>query len=342
MVLLVVALVTLTSAALATVLFLRVPALDPASPRATTALVRRSLDATSSPGTRPVSHHMGEHTVERTVATGLLLTTAVVLVVAGGAAVGVLFWMVRRDAGLAAFDLRIASWAASHATRLSTDVLEGITELGSTLVVCVIAAVVGVVEFLRRRSVALFAFLVLVVGGQNVISNAVKALVDRARPDVDPLAGFSGPSFPSGHSAAAAATFAACALLVGRGRASRTQALLGGVAIAIAVAVASSRVLLGVHWLTDVLAGLALGWAWFAIGAIAFGGRLLRFGAPVELAERARELAVADDDQPAGYPGRPQQRRVIATEPPASAGGSDARDDESLDLGPTNQTNFSA
>ena len=64
-----------------------------------------------------------------------------------------------------------------------------------------------------------------------------------------------------------------------------------GIAVAIAVAVASSRVLLGVHWFTDVLAGLALGWAWFALGAIAFGGRLLRFGAPVEAAERVDELS---------------------------------------------------
>ena len=39
--------------------------------------------------------------------------------------------------------------------------------------------------------------------------------------------------------------------------------------------------LLGVHWLSDVIAGLALGWAWFAVCAIAFGGRLLRFGAAV-------------------------------------------------------------
>lgn len=46
-----------------------------------------------------------------------------------------------------------------------------------------------------------------------------------------------------------------------------------------AVAVATSRVLLDVHWLTDVIGGLALGWAWFAIGTIAFA-RLLRSGAP--------------------------------------------------------------
>ena len=105
----------------------------------------------------------------------------------------------------------------------------------------------------------MLVFLVLVVGGQNVLANVVKVLVDRARPDIHPLAGFSGASFPSGHSAAAAATYAACALLHRPSRARReSQAVLAGAAVAIAVAVASSRVLLGVHWFTDVLAGLAL------------------------------------------------------------------------------------
>jgi hypothetical protein len=59
-------------------------------------------------------------------------------------------------------------------------------------------------------------------------------------------------------------------------------------------------VLLDVHWLSDVVAGVALGWAWFAVCAIAFGGRLLRFGAGAEqaAAEEAAEQAAAG--QPAG------------------------------------------
>jgi membrane-associated phospholipid phosphatase len=43
-------------------------------------------------------------------------------------------------------------------------------------------------------------------------------------------------------------------------------------------------VLLGVHWFSDVVAGLVIGWSWFGICAVAFGGRLLRFGAPGEVA----------------------------------------------------------
>jgi undecaprenyl-diphosphatase len=59
-----------------------------------------------------------------------------------------------------------------------------------------------------------------------------------------------------------------------------------GGAVGLAVAVAATRVFLGVHWLTDVIAGLFLGWSWFALCSIAFGGRLLRFGAPIAQSEQ--------------------------------------------------------
>jgi hypothetical protein len=85
--------------------------------------------------------------------------------------------------------------------------------------------------------------------------------------------------------------------------------VLAGLAAGIAVAVASTRVLLDVHWLSDVTAGLALGWGWFAVCAIAFGGRILRFGAAAETAARvADETKVVDSGS-----------RTSAREPAVSA-----------------------
>src|SRR4029453_12168487 len=76
----------------------------------------------------------------------------------------------------------------------------------------------------------------------------------------------------------------AVALVVGIGSPPRVRAALGGAAVSIAVAVGCTRVLLGVHWFSDVVAGLVIGWSWFVICGCAFGGRLLRFGAPAEAA----------------------------------------------------------
>src|SRR6266496_165131 len=134
-----------------------------------------------------------------------------------------------------------AHWGAEHATRTSTDVLVGLTQLGSTTVIIVVALVIGLLEWFRRRRWTVLAFMVMVISGQNLIANGIKLFVHRERPPVSHLVSSSGWSFPSGHAAAAAATYAAVALLLGRGRRWPVKAWLGTGAAAVVLAVASSR-----------------------------------------------------------------------------------------------------
>ncbi|MEX2420387.1 MAG: phosphatase PAP2 family protein [Actinomycetota bacterium] len=94
------------------------------------------------------------------------------------------------------------------------------------------------------------------------------------------------------HADAAAATYLAVALVPGIASSPKARAALAGGAVAIGVAVGCTRVLLGVHWFSDALAGLAIGWSWFGLCAVAFGGRLLRFGAPAKAVVKPRAHAL--------------------------------------------------
>jgi membrane-associated phospholipid phosphatase len=217
-------------------------------------------------------------------ATGLALTVALIGIVIAGIVVGVLAWMVRRDVGLVDIDHAIELWADRNATTFTDDVLAGITHLGDTITIFTVGVAISAYGLWRWRKPSIPLFVASVVLGQVLISNTIKLAIDRARPELRPRATFSGTSFPSGHTTAAAATYLAVALVLGIATSPRTRAALAGAAVAIAVAVGSTRVLLGVHWFSDVLAGLVIGWSWFGICAVAFGGRLLRFGAPVEAA----------------------------------------------------------
>jgi len=242
-------------------------------------------------------------------ATGLGLTLALVGIIVGGTLLGVLAFLVRTsDTGLIGLDRGAAIWGAEHATSMTTLVVRAVTQLGGTPLIAPLAVVLTVGEYRRLPNRSLPVFVLLIVLGQVLIVNLIKVAVARIRPDIDPLASFSGASFPSGHTTAAASFAAGAALVLGRGRGPRERAMLAGAAVAIAVAVAASRVLLGVHWFSDVLAGLALGWSWFAILAIAFGGRLMRFGAPVEAAQAA---ATSEAGSQAGSPS--DQRLAVSS-----------------------------
>lgn len=199
--------------------------------------------------------------------------------IGGGLLVALLAWLTQGDTGLVGIDDSVASWGGRHGSTAATDVLETLSDLGQPLVIAVLAIVLGVVETIRTRSVWVIPFLFVVVAGNGLLTTTAKDLADRARPTLNPIAETLGPSFPSGHSSWSAAFFAAAAVLLCRGRSRQAQAAIAGVAAGLAVMVAGTRVLLDVHWLSDVIAGLVLGSAWFCLCAVAFGRRLPRVDA---------------------------------------------------------------
>lgn len=232
-----------------------------------------------SPGLRRVLRR-----ADRRVVGGLGTLLALALVFGVAATVGWIFDGIDRNRGVAAWDEQVARWGSEHATDTGTTVLRTVTHAGDTLFLWALLAIVAGIDFAARRNRAVFAFAATVGVGIAALNNALKWVVDRDRPDVEHLAGSAGSSFPSGHSAAAAACWAGVALLVGRHVSRRRRPLVAGLAALVAIAVAASRALLGVHWLSDVIAGALVGWGWFFLVALAFGGRLLRLGQPIEAA----------------------------------------------------------
>lgn len=219
---------------------------------------------------------------DRRVVGGVSVAVSFVAVLVAGLFVGWIFDTVGTRSGFARWDQSVADWGPEHASEAAASAIEWVTHLGDTYVVLVIMVVVALVDW-RRRDDATSAWFLLTVGvGVVVINNALKLWIDRDRPPVDHLVDAAGSSFPSGHTSTAAACWMAIALVVGRWCPARFRVWIFAIAAAIACLVASSRTLLGVHWVTDVVAGLTVGWAWFFVVAIIFGGRFHRFGGPAD------------------------------------------------------------
>lgn len=142
---------------------------------------------------------------------------------------------------------------------------KALTHLGDPIVLSVAAVLVAGVAFIRGARNA--ALVVLISRMAAVIATtALKAAVDRSRPDlVHPLAHADGSSFPSGHALGSAMFFATLALVLPR---LSTWAKIA-VAVVVPLLIGATRLLIGVHYPSDVLAGLAIGWllAW-AIAAL--------------------------------------------------------------------------
>ncbi|TPK63038.1 phosphatase PAP2 family protein [Mesorhizobium sp. B2-4-19] len=192
------------------------------------------------------------------------------LIIAGGLWGFVELMEVARASAPHAFDTEILlafRQVGQPAIPIGPSWLEGamrdITSLGSgSVVVLITTATILYLLLIRRPGTALLIF-VAVAGGQ-VLSNLLKVGVDRPRPElVSHLVSETSLSFPSGHAMLSAVTYLTLGSLAARflhGRATKIYVL--SLAVLTTVLVGVSRIYLGVHWPSDVLAGWCAGFAW--------------------------------------------------------------------------------
>ena len=235
------------------------------------------------------------HYVDRRVVGGAALAFIFTVVLVTATTVGWIFDSIDEGRGFARWDQSAAEFGAENSSHTTTRVLEGITEFGATAWLLIVMTVIGALQAWRHHKLAVLGYLATVGLGVSLLNNGLKLLVERERPNVLRLTDPHGYSFPSGHTAAAAACWAAIALVITRrsSRPARRAAVV--VVLVITLSVATTRVLLGVHWVTDVIAGAMVGWTWFVLVTVLFGGRILKFGEPAERIAEDKLTAAPED-----------------------------------------------
>ena len=220
-----------------------------------------------------------------------------------------------------AVTLGVAAWpnpsierfALDHRTAWVTAVMRSLTWAGSSIVLILLILAVGGALLVRRRDVRPLVWLAAGLAGANVLFRIAKALAAQPRPPAAlHLVSASGYGFPSGHATSAIACWGMLAVVLCFGR-SRPVALIGATfATLVVLLVGASRIYLGVHWWSDVAAGLALGGSWLCVLCAAF------------LASRSREarragLNLRRDPGRAARPrraaGGPRERRSRPSPP---------------------------
>jgi undecaprenyl-diphosphatase len=185
---------------------------------------------------------------------------------------GLLVEQIKRNGPL----LRVDTWAANHLhdvvrrSPLAVDVLQAITFLGKPPFLALVCIATGVFLLWRKR-VHLTVYLVTTVLIGGLIDTWVKLAVGRERPSLEhPVATAFGKSFPSGHAMSSTIAYGALLLiLLPLIPPARRRLAIGGT-IAFLLLIGFTRLALGVHYITDVLGGYALGAAWLALTTAAF------------------------------------------------------------------------
>lgn len=203
---------------------------------------------------RLVARYLGAHALA-----GLAIATA------GTAAFLELTEVVGGRGALAAFDQALAAALARQLGPATQAAFAAITHLGDGAVLWTIALLVGAALLWRgeRRLALAWA---LTTGGGALLNTTLKQLFARSRPLHDPVTLVThGYSFPSGHASGSLLVYGTLAYLLVRHLPARQRAPVAALALVLVVLVGASRVLLQVHWFSDVLAGWANAAAWAAL-----------------------------------------------------------------------------
>jgi undecaprenyl-diphosphatase len=170
------------------------------------------------------------------------------------------------------------SLVAGHAAAVS--VVKAVTWLGSSGVLWTVTGTAAVVLAIRRRW-RLAVYLLVAGAGALTLDPVLKALVGRLRPVVaHPIAYGTGDSFPSGHALGSIVCYGALFLVFLPATRGKWRRLFTVAIVTLIVAIGASRLLLGVHYLSDVLGAWALGITWLGVTAFAFELSRRAAGAP--------------------------------------------------------------
>jgi undecaprenyl-diphosphatase len=234
------------------------------------------------------------------------LTVSVLVLVAGGWLLGGLVQDVENvhgPTGATSSDSRLLDEVIGYRRSWLTPVARGITALGSWPVAYGVVAVLGALVVWRTRNWLLPLCSVALLGAGQGVRLAISHAVARPRPPTTSwLTSAHGYSFPSGHTTIATIAYGLAGLLLLRllPATRLATALVSLGAVLVAAAVGLSRVYLGVHWPSDVLAGWSLGAGWLALAATAFTlVRLIRRrrSTPTVPAETVPETQAVPDAQ---------------------------------------------
>lgn len=152
-------------------------------------------------------------------------------------------------------DHPIESWVIDQRTRTMDHIVRRISFLGSSQVVYTLGPLLGLIALARCRVAG--ATILAVTALRPLVEFTGKLVVGRPRPNIDRMVNGVGYSFPCGHVMAAAALWGMVPLVVSLYVSSRRVWRICAIAsVAMIVAIGSTRVYLGVHWPSDVVAGV--------------------------------------------------------------------------------------